>query len=658
VDHVLRQAGAATAKAKALVVAAAILAAVATTSAVIIGNSDSATTPNQPPALAGIPGATSPAGPGSSSPIVASAAATPAAASYACGATRPQVTATGTLTVDSPKTVTYQWQRDDNSVVGPFTVDVLASGTPVTADTFTPGADSGTDTLQILSPSVTSAPAAYSLTCATQGPASTVSARAVPAAARYVCGTGRPKVTADGSIAVVTPGSVTYQWQRSDGSVAGPFTLDAETAPKAVASDTFTPAADTGSDALQILTPTTAAATATYQVACDPPPGSVTVAVTAHAAPAAATYMCGATRPQVKAMGTLTASTPGKVTYQWRRDDGSVAGPFSLTAPGTPTPATVSGDTFTPTADSGADTLQILTPTAASAKASFTVTCTQPSPTQQLTLKASATPSAPSYTCGTQRPQVTATGTIAAAASGTVSYQWVRDDGSVAGPYTLAAGTTPGAVTADTFTPAADAGSDTLQVLAPSPAATKAAFTLTCTPPVVVTPALTLQNVSGHVVTADASSSTVSGGTIADYAFDFGDGTVVGPQSVATANHTYAQPGTHTVTVTVRTTSGAKATTSATVNVAALPPTAHLTLSKSTTATGAPAITCDAGASTAGDSPIASYTFTFSDQSPSVTQPGSTLVHSASRGVSYTVTVTVKDAAGNMSAPVSQNITV
>src|SRR5206468_3079582 len=41
-------------------------------------------------------------------------------------------------------------------------------------------------------------------------------------------------------------------------------------------------------------------------------------------------------------------------------------------------------------------------------------------------------------------------------------------------------------------------------------------------------------------VTANASGSSDPDGTIASYRFDFGDGTVVGPQSGSTAGHTYA----------------------------------------------------------------------------------------------------------------------
>jgi parallel beta-helix repeat protein len=52
-------------------------------------------------------------------------------------------------------------------------------------------------------------------------------------------------------------------------------------------------------------------------------------------------------------------------------------------------------------------------------------------------------------------------------------------------------------------------------------------------------------------VTADASGSTAGSSPISTYSFDFGDGTTGGPQSGATASHTYQSAGTYKVTVTV-----------------------------------------------------------------------------------------------------------
>ena len=69
-------------------------------------------------------------------------------------------------------------------------------------------------------------------------------------------------------------------------------------------------------------------------------------------------------------------------------------------------------------------------------------------------------------------------------------------------------------------------------------------------------------------MTADASWSSDTDATpIASYRFDFDDGTIVGPQTDATATHTYTQAGTYTVAVTVKDTAGLAATATTTVTV-------------------------------------------------------------------------------------------
>ncbi len=82
------------------------------------------------------------------------------------------------------------------------------------------------------------------------------------------------------------------------------------------------------------------------------------------------------------------------------------------------------------------------------------------------------------------------------------------------------------------------------------------------------TAALSVSPASGTAplpVTADASGSTAGSAPITSYTFDFGDGTTVGPQSGATATHTYQSAGSYTVTVT--TTDGNNLTSSATKTV-------------------------------------------------------------------------------------------
>ena len=99
-------------------------------------------------------------------------------------------------------------------------------------------------------------------------------------------------------------------------------------------------------------------------------------------------------------------------------------------------------------------------------------------------------------------------------------------------------------------------------------------------PDVAPTAALSVSPSSGVAplsVTADATGSTDTDATpIASYTFEFGDGTVVGPQPGATATHTYATTGTYTVSVTVTDTAGLTSTAAtATVTVTNRRPTSR-----------------------------------------------------------------------------------
>lgn len=83
--------------------------------------------------------------------------------------------------------------------------------------------------------------------------------------------------------------------------------------------------------------------------------------------------------------------------------------------------------------------------------------------------------------------------------------------------------------------------------------------------------ALTVSPSSGSAplnVTADAGASTDTDATpIASYRFDFGDGTVVGPQSASSASHTYSTAGSYVVTVRVTDTGGLLSSTTSSVTV-------------------------------------------------------------------------------------------
>jgi parallel beta-helix repeat protein len=156
--------------------------------------------------------------------------------------------------------------------------------------------------------------------------------------------------------------------------------------------------------------------------------------------------------------------------------------------------------------------------------------------------------------------------------------------------------------------------------------------------------------------TADASASTDNDSTgIATYTFDFGDGTVTGPQSGSTATHVYKLVGVHTVKVTVTDTAGLASSTTQQVLVRDAPPSSALTVTPSS---GTPPlqVSADASASTDTDStPIATYTFEFGDGTAAVgPQAGATATHTYSTAGTYTVTMTATDTAGNSSSASTQ----
>ncbi|MEE1927877.1 S8 family serine peptidase [Streptomyces sp. TRM 70351] len=162
---------------------------------------------------------------------------------------------------------------------------------------------------------------------------------------------------------------------------------------------------------------------------------------------------------------------------------------------------------------------------------------------------------------------------------------------------------------------------------APGPGRPDAAFTARC-------------ETTGTTCAFDASGSSDADGDIVSYAWDFGDGA---DGTGVTPSHTYAEPGTYEVTLTVTDDDGESGTTTRRVTAGA-------------PVGGAPdarfSVFClqavcdfDASASSDRDGDIASYRWTFGDGASAT---GATVSHrypAAQRN--YTAALTVTDRAGN-----------
>ena len=150
-------------------------------------------------------------------------------------------------------------------------------------------------------------------------------------------------------------------------------------------------------------------------------------------------------------------------------------------------------------------------------------------------------------------------------------------------------------------------------------------------------------------VSTDAAASADTDGTVASYAWEFGDGTI---GSGATATHAYAAEGTYTVRLTVTDDQGATGTTTREVTVVRPPnqlPTAAFDNSAEFLT-----VALDASESADPDGTIASYAWDFGD---GTTGTGGTTSHTYASPGGYDVTLTVTDDRGG-SATVTERVTV
>jgi hypothetical protein len=148
-------------------------------------------------------------------------------------------------------------------------------------------------------------------------------------------------------------------------------------------------------------------------------------------------------------------------------------------------------------------------------------------------------------------------------------------------------------------------------------------------------------------VKADATASSDADGRIVSFKFDFGDGTVVGPQASGIANHTYGV-GQFNATVTVTDDQGATATASAHVSVvgAVSNRTPFAALVAQPDRGVAPlTVKLDASGSRDPDGRVVSYRFEYGDGATDGPQPSPIAHHTYGAG-RFTAKVTVTDDKG------------
>jgi PKD repeat protein len=148
----------------------------------------------------------------------------------------------------------------------------------------------------------------------------------------------------------------------------------------------------------------------------------------------------------------------------------------------------------------------------------------------------------------------------------------------------------------------------------------------------------------------DASGSDDPDGSIAAYAWDFGDGAT---GSGVTASYSYAVAGTYTVTLTVTDDRGASASTAQDVTVSAPPVNQPPAASFTFTCTD---LTCsfNGGGSSDPDGTISAYAWTFGD---GATAAGVTASHTFAVAGAYDVTLTVTDN-GGLTGTLTQQVDV
>jgi len=138
------------------------------------------------------------------------------------------------------------------------------------------------------------------------------------------------------------------------------------------------------------------------------------------------------------------------------------------------------------------------------------------------------------------------------------------------------------------------------------------------------------------LVVAFTGSGSDTDGSIASYAWSFGDG---GSSTAQSPSHTYLSPGNYTATLTVTDNGGATGSSTAGIVVTSNQPPAASASATPTSGT-APLLVTFTGSGTDPDGTVSSYSWTFGDGGTSAAQNPT---HTYASGGSFTATLTVAD---------------
>jgi len=147
----------------------------------------------------------------------------------------------------------------------------------------------------------------------------------------------------------------------------------------------------------------------------------------------------------------------------------------------------------------------------------------------------------------------------------------------------------------------------------------------------------------GSAVSFDGSGSSDADGPIAQYAWNFGDGSPIDTISGANPSHTYAAADDYTVLLTVTDGDGVKDTASTAASIAANPLPPRADAGAPAVGTTGAAVSFDGSGSDDQDGNIVTYAWDFGDGSPIDTVSGANPSYTYAAADTYTVTLTVTD---------------